>query len=313
MSCGIVVLGMHRSGTSLVAEMLHRAGIFGRVQECLPANEWNEHGYWELAELVEFNERLLREVDSDWILPPGADENKHLAALADKPSYREQALRLLSGMRKFGAQSWFWKDPRLSLLLPFWQRIWGDVRYVICVRDPREVSDSLARRDGFSARLSLKLWQSYLLTILDQTRDRTRLFVHYERILQHPRQESGRLAQFLFGREGSFREASSMERAVDGGLRHSSEWVHHGRLSQKNRELYEKLSLMAADSEQDLSHFKSTKGWRTALKADLLALRFTKRGQRLLGLPNGRHGLGAGNRLLVTYSKGAAASAYEFE
>ncbi|HUY15430.1 MAG TPA: sulfotransferase family protein, partial [Terriglobia bacterium] len=54
----IIVLGMHRSGTSLVAEAVHKWGAFGN-DEFLPTDYRNPQGYWEYAPLVHFNRRLM--------------------------------------------------------------------------------------------------------------------------------------------------------------------------------------------------------------------------------------------------------------
>ena len=91
---------------------------------------------------------------------------------------------------------WFWKDPRLSLLLPFWQKFWSGVRYVVCIRDPYEICLSLYERDGLSFEVSIALWQSYMLSVLEWTRNVPRIFMNYSSILRNPAEECSRLAQF---------------------------------------------------------------------------------------------------------------------
>lgn len=314
MSSGTIVLGMHRSGTSLVAEILHRAGLFGRERECLPANQWNEHGYWELSDLVAFNERLLHEVDSDWILPPGPRQAQRLAELADRADYRRQAtdlLRLMSGGERNSA--WFWKDPRLSMVLPFWQKIWGDVRYVICARNPIEVSDSLARRDGFSASFSLRLWQSYTVSILNQTLERPRLFVQYERILADPARECLRLAEFLEISRPLTAALPAMQRAVNGKLHHSSissTYPEAEKLNAAQLDLFKTLQRMARNSpNEDLrsQDYCLPKCWRASLRKDILWMRCRKRYERVLKLMPEAQGCPFGSGCM----KGTASSGYE--
>src|SRR5215218_4112214 len=57
---GVCVLGMHRSGTSLVAGILRQLGVdLGPDDELLPPDPNNRSGYFELAELVHINDEIL--------------------------------------------------------------------------------------------------------------------------------------------------------------------------------------------------------------------------------------------------------------
>ena len=75
--------------------MLHRCGSLGRAEECLPADQWNARGYWELSSLVRFNDRLLASVKSSWSLPPSRNGNRLLEYFAELPGYSHEASRLL--------------------------------------------------------------------------------------------------------------------------------------------------------------------------------------------------------------------------
>ncbi len=287
MSRGVIVLGMHRSGTSLVAEMLHRGGVFGRVQECLPSDRWNARGYWELVPLVEFNESLLRAVGASWSFPPSDNQDLFLSELAQQSSYRTQALNLLGSMQVPAHNDWFWKDPRLSLLLPFWREIWGEPRYVICVRDPIEICRSLLSRDKLSFSVSLTLWQRYMLSILRGTQNTSALFVSYDRMLQQPRQECERLSNFLRSSEvgsdvASLANTSAMRSAVDTHLRHCKANYEDSPVSLTGRQLalQKTLESQAASDENanlDLSQHTAPSAWRTLLRLHLLLMRVERR------------------------------------
>jgi hypothetical protein len=290
MSGGIIVLGMHRSGTSLVSEMLHRWGAFGRVEECLPPNRWNARGYWELAPLVDFNNRLLGEVGASWTCPPDAKEDSRLADLAKRPNYRDEALGLLASMKQPRGGTWFWKDPRLSILLPFWQQLWGDVRYVICLRDPFEICRSLRERDDLSFPISILLWQRYMLSILEWTGTARPIVMSYSAMLQDSRGECTRLLRFLQSSGRAQRSAAAvgkMSKAVHQELRHfranaaSEPFV----LSKSQRELHETLEQLACcevtNEKLNLGRYSLPASWRSLLKANLLLLRWRKRWDRL--------------------------------
>jgi len=194
---GIIVLGMHRSGTSVVAELVQRWGAYGREEALVQGDVWNERGYWEYGPLVDFNEALLRAVNSSWHIPPSDSDRPLLASLAQDAGFRERALRLLEDMQA-GGRPWFWKDPRLPVLLPFWKQIWEDVVYVVPVRDPIDIALSLQRRDRLSVSLSLLVWQRYMSEILlDRDALGAALFLSYEKLLADGIRECTRLSRFL--------------------------------------------------------------------------------------------------------------------
>ena len=119
---GIIVLGMHRSGTSLAAEIAYQWGAFIDTSLLIEPNDGNPRGYWEHRSLVKLNDDLLAAVHSSWKVPPTEEGRKRLARLAQKGSFRHRAHRLLA--THTNEKVWLWKDPRLSILLPFWKEIW---------------------------------------------------------------------------------------------------------------------------------------------------------------------------------------------
>jgi hypothetical protein len=196
---GIVVLGMHRGGTSLTAELVCRWGAYGNESGMIEADAGNPNGYWEYAPLVRFNNELLEAVNASWSAPPVDGDKAVLTALAHEPEFRSRAVGLLEQMQA-GGRPWFWKDPRLSIVLPFWKQLWGCVVYVVAVRDPSDIALSLGSRDGFSTWTSFALWERYTLEILSDGDIRSAaLFVSYEELLEDGIRECGRLCRFLDG------------------------------------------------------------------------------------------------------------------
>jgi hypothetical protein len=283
---GVIVVGMHRSGTSLISEIVHRWGAFGRVNDCLPSNQWNARGYWELEPLVDLNTRLLAEVGASWSFPPSQKCDVQLASLSQRGKYRDEAIRLLASMKSQVGGSWFWKDPRLSLLLPFWQQIWGDVRYVICVRNPLEICLSLQERDNLSFPVSILLWQRYMLSILEWTRNAPAIAVNYSTVLKNPAAECARLSRFLLDPNGprqSPEPARKMMRAVNKDLRHCRAECPHSPmlLTRSQFELQNTLERFAAcgsaAAELNLQPCSLPRIWRGLLKGNLLLLRCRRR------------------------------------
>jgi hypothetical protein len=270
---GIVVLGMHRSGTSLIAHMVHLWGAYAEAEMLMPGDVYNPLGYWEPAPLVRLNDELLAMVQSRWRVPPGSNARLSLAAMAQEGDFRKRALDLLTAN---GAdQPWFWKDPRLSILLPFWKQLWGRVLYIVAVREPGDIADSLRHRDGMSATAALLLWHKYMADILaDEDVRSTGVFFAYESILTDPKCQCDRLCRLLDERFGSHPADSEdrverMASAVEAKL-----WRNRGRTSllwsshatEVQRKLQNTL-LLRSTGEQAISSedFPMQPGWRRIL------------------------------------------------
>lgn len=148
MSCQIViVLGMHRSGTSAVAGYLHGLGLE------LPSETLNAHpkdnpeGYFEPQRMVQLNNRLLAMLGLSWqsTRPISADE----LVAPDLDPIKEEMRQYLADACQPGRKLVL-KDPRLCRLLPVWlpliQQHCQNPLIIHAVRSAHAVADSLARR-----------------------------------------------------------------------------------------------------------------------------------------------------------------------
>jgi hypothetical protein len=155
---GVMVLGMHRSGTSAVTRILDLLGAdLGPADELITEFD-NPAGHWENTSLTRCNERILNALGRSWDFPPRL-----------RPGWErgETASALLGDMdrtfrRVYQREPWAWKDPRLCLTLPLWRRVVGDVPVVLVWRDPQAVVRSLHRRDGIPELYGAGLWHRYL-------------------------------------------------------------------------------------------------------------------------------------------------------
>lgn len=194
----VIVLGMHRSGTSAIARGLKALGI-DLGDRLLPAVENdNDKGYWEDSDINSLNAEMMADIGLDWhsLTPVGVRDIETLFA----KGYQERALQLLE--RKIGQQAVFGlKDPRIAKLLPFWKKVFGqcefDVCYVLALRNPISVSESLARRVQFPPEKSFYLWLEHVLWSLRYTRDKARVMVDYDRLLESPERELNRISTRL--------------------------------------------------------------------------------------------------------------------
>lgn len=128
---------MHRSGTSLVAGFLHESGI-DMGNRLIGASHGNVYGHFEDADFVDFHSAILEREQWDmW-------RAKELPST--RPQDAEKAKRLLR--ERNSKPLWGWKDPRTCLFLAFWNDLCLRARFLMVVRSPTEVVDSLRRRDG---------------------------------------------------------------------------------------------------------------------------------------------------------------------
>jgi hypothetical protein len=156
---GVVVLGMHRSGTSAVSRVLNLLGADIGPESDLLTEYDNPAGHWESKALVACNDRILASFGRSWDFPPWLPEGWE---------HSVRATRLLPEMAEtFGAVyeagPWVWKDPRTCLTFPLWRRVLGPgVKVVLVFRDPAAVVASLKRRDGIPSLYATGLWHHYV-------------------------------------------------------------------------------------------------------------------------------------------------------
>src|SRR4051812_41123784 len=114
---------MHRSGTSVLARALQALGV-ELGSELISGDRSNEAGYWEDADINRFNDALLSHLGTHWTSVARVQPD-----LFDRRSVRpfhRRAVALLS--RKLARASNFgFKDPRTSILLPFWKSVFRDL------------------------------------------------------------------------------------------------------------------------------------------------------------------------------------------
>lgn len=180
MSTCIVITGMGRSGTSLVASLIQKAGVnIGR--RLVGPGRANPNGFFEDTDFYQFQETLLLDRRSTILVPSGFSFEPTSAEI-------ERAQALVA--ERQGLAVWGWKDPRTSLFLDLWDSLIPDARYLFVFRHPFEVLLSLLRAGmtGAGAMLeALEAWQTYnqrIIAFYSQHRDRCALCHTYALIAQ---------------------------------------------------------------------------------------------------------------------------------
>jgi len=220
----VVVLGMHRSGTSAITRALQVLGVDLGHRLMAPAPGNNEKGFFEDLDVVNFNIELLKACGREWsdLVPPPEGELLSEAFAFLLPKAIELLREKLEGKDVFAL-----KDPRFSVLLPFWLRVFEhlklNVAYVISVRNPLSVARSLERRDQFAPERSHYLWLQHVVPSVVLTVGAPRVVVDYDRLMDDPEEQIRRIAKALAleSRLDGERLAEFRERFLEESLRHA--------------------------------------------------------------------------------------------
>lgn len=242
----ILIVGMHRSGTSALARVVNLMGAFiGNQAELVPPHpSINPTGYWERVDIVVEQDRFLQRNGFGW----GTLANFDLDRIAEdrKHSLASSLRNIVRGMGQ-GDAPLVIKDPRTCLLLPVWRDVVAAPVYVVVVRDPRKIAASLMASfpASFTTDFLLALWQKYMQSALAALRSERVLFVAYERLLVDATAEHDRLLHGLqaLGAKGlSALEPGRLRATFDGRL-DRSEPSPHARLSAEQRQICDWLAV----------------------------------------------------------------------
>lgn len=147
----LLILGMHRSGTSYLANLLNSFGVhIGK--DLVGPEKGNPRGHFEEKSLVEFHQKLIgarisehRRAFDDGMLVQEAFDGNYTA------EERAEARKIVEDLQQPGW--WGWKEPRTCLFIDLWREILPDLRSIVVYRHPLEVHYSLLRREHWDLAL----------------------------------------------------------------------------------------------------------------------------------------------------------------
>jgi hypothetical protein len=179
----ILILGMHRSGTSAVARVVNLLGARSPAH-LMPATPSNPRGHWESNSIFAIHEEMLKAAGTAWDDWRPVDANWFASNQAD--TYRQRLERAV--IAEYGEDRLLYiKDPRICRFVPFWLGILNELNItpsvIFSVRNPLEVAYSLERRDGISLQKSLLLWLRHTLDAEYATRHLRRSFVAFDQLM----------------------------------------------------------------------------------------------------------------------------------
>lgn len=215
----VAVAGMHRSGTSLITRIANLVGVdLGSSSRLMGPGRDNPAGYWENRPLRVIGEEVLEALGGTWDVPPPLPRGWHTSS--ELGQVRERAARTLDAELPISnGPEWVgWKDPRNSLLVPFWDTIRPIDAVIVSVRRPLAVAESLESRNAMPLTSGLYLWLRYTLTALLDFPGA--LVVDYEDAVSAPLSVANAIADHLGLPGPSPQAAEAIERHANPELRH---------------------------------------------------------------------------------------------
>ena len=249
----ILVLGMHRSGTSAIAGVVNALGAAVPQKTLMGADPCNLRGLFESLALARAHDALLaaagsswqdwRQLSSEWLCSAGAK------------LYREKIKSVL--IDEFGDAPFIVvKDPRICRFVPFMLSILDELNIrsfaVLPVRNPLEVASSLKQRDGFSFSQSILLWLRHVLDAELGSRHLRQCFLSYEDVLTDWRSQLDRVSGALGVNWPARSEhaETAIDRFLTTELRHErsshDEIDRHPEMTSWVRDAYKIMGAMAA-------------------------------------------------------------------
>jgi len=179
----VVVVGMHRSGTSAMTGALGALGFqINRPEDRMDWPESNPE-HWESLSLALHDDDLVQRLGGTWDAPaplaPGWEDGAIARSMPDPAPIVAAAYPDPGPL--------VWKDPRICLLLPYWRRlIPGPLTAVFVWRSPTAVARSLEKRDGLPLAAGIALWERYNRSALIGLRGVDTYVAQYEAVLAEP-------------------------------------------------------------------------------------------------------------------------------
>ncbi|MCC4288862.1 hypothetical protein [Vreelandella aquamarina] len=214
----IVVLGMHRSGTSAITGALEKMGVV-LPQELMPPTEDNPKGYFEGLRVMQINDAALSDLQSNW------DDTRFSLFITD-----QLIEKYLPEVKRFIQEEFFYskvfalKDPRMCITFPLWERalleLGIEIKVVIPYRNPFEVARSLKKRNDFSTEKSLLLWAKHLLFAEKYSRKYSRFFIGFDQLIAKTAYVLPKLSEFVGVELSQEAMASVKDEFLEPSLKH---------------------------------------------------------------------------------------------
>jgi hypothetical protein len=255
----VLVVGMHRSGTSLCSHILSALGV--DMTDKIPGpgatspHPSNPRGHWERWEIVEFHDRILSLFNRDY-LGHFHDFALPVAWWAD-PRVAQIRREIIAFLEQRMGESYFgFKDPRTVRLMPVWHQTLNELKLapklVLCVRNPAQVARSLHARDGLDPAIGEYRWLVHMVDFFRYATNFDFCTVEYEEWFNNPSANIEKLQKFL---DLSWQQSEAdlalvLSGIVDPALRHD-DVEHREAVQPLVRSLYKLAGRAGQDGVRD--------------------------------------------------------------
>ncbi|MFW5450517.1 MAG: sulfotransferase family protein [Methylophagaceae bacterium] len=180
----ILILGMHRSGTSALTGVLEQLGVHLGCSLLSGIIGVNDKGFFEHESIVDQHNKILNAMGRNWMdlrpMPDNWWQNGNINVFSG--NIIDILLKEFSGEKLFGI-----KDPRLCRLMPLWLDVLESLQYspkvILCFRHPFVVANSLQIRDQLDFEVGILLWLSHVLESEKYSRNLPRSVLLYDDLM----------------------------------------------------------------------------------------------------------------------------------
>jgi hypothetical protein len=186
----ILVIGMHRSGTSMTSGVLRMMGVnIGHI--LLGPTEHNKKGHFENYFFEKLNKSILKEAGGSWHDPP---DKQRLFEATIRKGFQIQTL-----IRAEQDRLWGWKDPTTVLILEGYLPYLRNLYLILCKRDKEDIIRSLIKRDHFNYEKARALTDYYTkeINMLKDRYDIPTLEVDFKEFLFNPKDVIDDISEFI--------------------------------------------------------------------------------------------------------------------
>lgn len=182
----LILLGMHRSGTSVAAGLINMMGAyFGQGSSSIGANQENPKGFWERRDVRDLNDFVLKSINCDWNRV--SEFNLESIEASTLTEFEARATNIIAELDS--NTPWILKEPRICLLYELWKKHLSSPITILIYRDPLEVAMSLQVRNMMPLHTGLALWEYYNSKALSALEENSTVYASHRRMMTEPIKE----------------------------------------------------------------------------------------------------------------------------
>jgi GT2 family glycosyltransferase/predicted nucleic acid-binding Zn-ribbon protein len=262
----VIIVGMHRSGTSFLARSLNLAGVYLGGLESLISHEWeylfdNLRGHWENKTILNLAEKTLKNNQGSWDdIPANIEIDENLG---------QEIRNYLNELSNEPSLAYGFKDPRIILCFESWKKYLPENFVIVGIfRDPLKVAESLKKRNGFDYKKSINLWKSYNIQLLQLLEKYGGFLINFD----HPKEKIFSELKIIFNALNLLEPTNISDWYSEELLHSDKSFTSDFHLDEETKKIYSDLIKRTEKNETFI--FKKTKYTEKNLRAIISSLNF---------------------------------------